>query len=196
MLHRPRGTRTLCSVLCRRTTAQGIRLLALGHVHTRETLSDKPFIAFPGNIQGRHIRETGPKGCLLVSVDESHSCDVEFRPLDVVRWGLETVDVSEAVSVDDVLTQCSERIESAHETAEGRILACESYSLAKLDCMTSCFRNDIPLSTKFGRLLPMSVQGMYGSKDPHRERPFVSRGATRWYRTTPRARSSHCFKKR
>ena len=35
---------------------------ALGHVHTRECLSEDPPIHFPGNVQGRHIREAGPKG--------------------------------------------------------------------------------------------------------------------------------------
>ena len=47
--------------------AKGYDYWALGHVHTREILATatRP-IVFPGNIQGRHIRETGPKGCLLV----------------------------------------------------------------------------------------------------------------------------------
>lgn len=102
---------------------KGYDYWALGHVHTRETLSNKPFIAFPGNIQGRHIRETGAKGCLLVSVDETHSCSVEFRPLDVVRWELATLDISNAVSIDDVLALCSTKIECAHDAADGRVLA-------------------------------------------------------------------------
>ncbi len=68
--------------------AKGYDYWALGHVHTRETLSsDGPHIAFPGNIQGRHIRESGPKGCLLVTVDERRCVSsVEFTPLDVLRW--------------------------------------------------------------------------------------------------------------
>lgn len=102
---------------------KGYDYWALGHVHTRETLCEKPFIAFPGNIQGRHVRETGPKGCLLVSVDETHACSVEFRPLDVVRWEVATIDVSNAFSVDDILALCSTQIESAHREADGRILA-------------------------------------------------------------------------
>ena len=32
-------------------------------------------IVFPGNIQGRHIREPGPKGCLLVTVDDAQNVD-------------------------------------------------------------------------------------------------------------------------
>lgn len=102
---------------------KGYDYWALGHVHTRETLSEKPFIAFPGNIQGRHIRETGPKGCLLVTVDDTQACSVLFRPLDVVRWEVATIDVSSSVSVDNVLALCSTEIERAHRAADGRILA-------------------------------------------------------------------------
>ena len=102
---------------------KGYDYWALGHVHTRETLSEKPFIAFPGNIQGRHARETGPKGCLLVTVDDTQACSVEFRPLDVVRWEVAHVDVSNSVSMEEVLNYCSTEIEKAYRAAEGRILA-------------------------------------------------------------------------
>jgi len=64
---------------------------ALGHIHRRslptETKDGKSWVVFPGNIQGRHIRERGPKGCLLVEVDDRGRCiEPEFVPLDVVRW--------------------------------------------------------------------------------------------------------------
>jgi hypothetical protein len=54
---------------------KGYDYWALGHVHKREIVHDAaPVILFPGNLQGRHIREEGPKGCMLVSVegDKSH----------------------------------------------------------------------------------------------------------------------------
>lgn len=102
---------------------KGYDYWALGHVHTRETLSEKPYVAFSGNIQGRHVRESGPKGCLLVTVDDTQAFGVQFRPLDVVRWDVATIDVSSAVSVDDVLALCSTEIERAHRAADGRILA-------------------------------------------------------------------------
>jgi DNA repair exonuclease SbcCD nuclease subunit len=59
---------------------------ALGHIHSREILSEDPLIIFPGNPQGRHIGETGPRGCMVVTVDEKGSSSLEFRPLDTVRW--------------------------------------------------------------------------------------------------------------
>ena len=66
---------------------KGYDYWALGHIHKREILHESdPVIAFSGNLQGRHIRETGPKGCLLVHVDHDHSIEVEFQSLDVFRW--------------------------------------------------------------------------------------------------------------
>src|SRR5690606_30287584 len=59
---------------------------ALGHVHDRRRLNESPPIWFSGNLQGRHPRETGAKGCLLVTVDDTGKAEVAFRPLDVFRW--------------------------------------------------------------------------------------------------------------
>lgn len=59
---------------------------ALGHVHARETLHREPDIVFPGNIQGRHIRESGAKGCMLVEVNARQKLEATMRPLDVFRW--------------------------------------------------------------------------------------------------------------
>ena len=42
---------------------------ALGHVHAAEIVSRDPYIVYPGNIQGRHARETGAKGAMRVSVE-------------------------------------------------------------------------------------------------------------------------------
>jgi DNA repair exonuclease SbcCD nuclease subunit len=66
-------------------SAAGYDYWALGHVHTREVVSEHPRVVFPGNLQGRHANETGPKGCELVTV-EAGRIEAEFIPLDVVRW--------------------------------------------------------------------------------------------------------------
>jgi hypothetical protein len=62
-----------------------------------------PPIVFPGNIQGRHIRETGAKGCQLVTVDDRGRPALEFVPLDVFRWHELTVAADGAKRGDDVL---------------------------------------------------------------------------------------------
>lgn len=102
---------------------KGYDYWALGHIHIRETLCEKPYIAFSGNLQGRHIRETGAKGCLLVTVDESLHCQVDFRPLDVVRWELAILPIGQLVSIDDLLDSFAKKVQAAHDAAEGRVLA-------------------------------------------------------------------------
>jgi DNA repair exonuclease SbcCD nuclease subunit len=82
---------------------KGYQYWALGHVHTRQDLIDDPPVIFPGNIQGRHIGETGPHGCLLVQVDERHRIVREFVPLDVLRWYVCNVDATGAVDAEAVI---------------------------------------------------------------------------------------------
>ncbi len=78
---------------------------ALGHVHTRRVVHEDPLIVFPGNLQGRHVRESGAKGCYLVTVDERHQCDLEFVPLDVFRWAVCEVDATDADRPEDIVDQ-------------------------------------------------------------------------------------------
>ncbi len=60
---------------------------ALGHIHQREVVRDAhPRIVFPGNLQGRHVNETGSKGCELVTVEGGAITSAEHISLDVVRW--------------------------------------------------------------------------------------------------------------
>ena len=59
---------------------------ALGHVHKRQIVHEYPHIVYPGNTQGRNIRETGEKGCYLVNVDDDHVSNIDFVPLQVVKW--------------------------------------------------------------------------------------------------------------
>lgn len=103
--------------------SKGYQYWALGHVHKREELSEDPWIVFPGNIQGRHIREAGPKGCTLVTVEGGEIVEVEHRDLDVMRWSVCELDVSAAETVDDIYEQVREGLRSALDAAEGRPVA-------------------------------------------------------------------------
>lgn len=103
--------------------AKGYDYWALGHVHKREVLHQAPNIAFPGNTQGRHILETGAKGCLLVTVGDNHEMTPEFRPLDVVRWERCAVDASEAQVAADVLDLLQERLGDLLGKSDGRAVA-------------------------------------------------------------------------
>ena len=82
---------------------KGYDYWALGHVHRREVLLENPWVVFAGNTQGRHARETGPKGCLLVTVSGSARPALDFRPLDVVRWEVVGIDAGGAERGYDVV---------------------------------------------------------------------------------------------
>lgn len=96
---------------------------ALGHVHAREVLHQSPWIVFPGNLQGRHARETGEKGATLVTVEEGRIVQVEHRTLDALRWVRCEVDARMASSVDEVIELCREALAREADAAEGRIVA-------------------------------------------------------------------------
>ena len=105
--------------------AKGYDYWALGHVHHGVVLHQNPHVVFPGNLQGRHIRETGPKGAYLVSVEDHEIVELRLLHMDVVRW------IHLQVSVDgcDRNAEASERVRAAVEQAidagaEGRLLAC------------------------------------------------------------------------
>lgn len=69
---------------------------ALGHVHDFERVSEDPPIVFPGNIQGRTIRETGAKGAVIVSVADRAVRAIDRIDLDVIRWVRADIDCSGA----------------------------------------------------------------------------------------------------
>ncbi|HEX9619515.1 MAG TPA: DNA repair exonuclease, partial [Polyangiaceae bacterium] len=102
---------------------RGYDYWALGHVHTREVLHENPWVVFPGNLQGRQLRESGSKGATLISVDGASIARVEHVALDVVRWAFVAVDVAEAANPDDVLELVSRELARAAQEAEGRLVA-------------------------------------------------------------------------
>ena len=85
---------------------------ALGHVHLRQCLSENPGIHYPGNIQGRTHRESGPKGGLLVELTADAPAAVEFRSFAPVRFETVTVEGLEEADTLDLLLA---RIEAAWE---------------------------------------------------------------------------------
>ncbi|HSL60544.1 MAG TPA: metallophosphoesterase [Desulfotignum sp.] len=96
---------------------------ALGHVHKQEIVSEDPFVVFPGCIQGRHIRESGPKGCVVVTVEEDAVTQMEPVSLDVLRWTLTDIDLTDMEDLRDVLETVREAIEQERAQAEDRPLA-------------------------------------------------------------------------
>lgn len=101
--------------------AKGYSYWALGHVHQREVLREEPWIVFPGNLQGRHARETGPKGATVVTVDGG-VVEVAPRVLDDVRWVRCDIDASGAASADDVVDRVRLGLRRETESASDRLV--------------------------------------------------------------------------
>jgi DNA repair exonuclease SbcCD nuclease subunit len=105
-------------------TNKGYDYWALGHVHQASVLHEKPHVVFPGNLQGRHARETGAKGATLVTVEDGDIVDLSMIPCDVVRWAVLSVSLTDAERFDDVIDRINDAVEAAIPTADGRLLAC------------------------------------------------------------------------
>jgi DNA repair exonuclease SbcCD nuclease subunit len=56
---------------------KGYDYWALGHVHQKCILHERPHVVFAGNLQARSIRETGPKEACLVTVDGGEVTDTQ-----------------------------------------------------------------------------------------------------------------------
>lgn len=105
--------------------AKGYDYWALGHVHQGVILNQYPHVVFPGNLQGRHIRETGPKGAYLVSVEDHEIVELDLLHTDVVRWAHLQVNVDGCDSNADALERVRHAIERGIDSdADGRLLAC------------------------------------------------------------------------
>lgn len=102
---------------------KGYDVWALGHVHARKVLGEDPLILYPGNTQGRHARETGPKGCTLVTVEDGEVASHVFQDLNVVRWEVITVDGLGLASATDIVDAVTAAVESAMGQGGGEILA-------------------------------------------------------------------------
>ena len=104
---------------------KGYDYWALGHVHHAQILHERPYVIFPGNLQGRHIREIGPKGACLVTVEDGEVTDAQLFPGDVVRWAQLSVPVDDCAGVTDAVDCVRAAVESAvARDADGRLLAC------------------------------------------------------------------------
>ncbi len=99
----------------------GISYWALGHVHTRQVLSDRsPTVVYPGNSQGRHPNEPGARGVYLVDVDDDGTVNLDFRAVDTVRWERPALDISDMATEQDLIDGLHQGMEAALEGSTGR----------------------------------------------------------------------------
>jgi exonuclease SbcD len=97
---------------------------ALGHIHAPGARRfAQPAVVYAGNPQGRHINESGPRGCYLVEVD-GHEAQLHFRETAAISWEARQVEVSGLSHLTQVAGHLGEVVEAARPqgAAQGLIL--------------------------------------------------------------------------
>jgi DNA repair exonuclease SbcCD nuclease subunit len=92
--------------------AGGMDYWALGHIHRFQVLRESnPAIVYSGNTQARHMRETGEKGCCLVTLNKNTDPLIQFISTDTIRYVHGEVDLSGTISLDEVIDAVSSKCE-------------------------------------------------------------------------------------
>jgi len=104
-------------------TSKGYDYWALGHIHKREIVAEDPMVVFPGNIQGRHIKETGKKGVTIVTVEDGLITKKKQLSVDVLRWAICEVDLSECETNSEIYDTIRSAMDNEKSMVDGRTLA-------------------------------------------------------------------------
>lgn len=83
---------------------------ALGHIHLSQILHSDPYIVYPGNIQGRHRKETGPKGFYDVRLENSETT-LEFIRTSAVCFDSLEVSCKGIIHMNELMDACTEAVE-------------------------------------------------------------------------------------
>lgn len=102
---------------------RGYDYWALGHVHDHTVLAREPWVVFPGNLQGRSVRECGPKGAVFVDVVDGRVMGVEPVVVDRARWAHLTVDLTDVAEESVALRRVEDAVRPVAQEAEGRLVA-------------------------------------------------------------------------
>ena len=116
--HAPYAPRTVADLASR-----GYHYWALGHVHEYEELSRDPWVVFPGNLQGRSVRECGPKGAVLVETTDGEVSQVRRLIVDSARWSSIEVSLSGIDTEREMLDAIRKAMASHAEDAADKLLA-------------------------------------------------------------------------
>ena len=172
-----------CSV--QELAAKGYDYWALGHVHEYQILHTNPHVVYAGNPQGRHVRELGAKGVVLVEVSDGVVTELEFREIDVLRWYRETVTLADSDAIDELYDRVRDRLRAVQSAAAGRFAAirleidgrCPAHRrlvrdewrqqvVTDLRALAGDFRNDLWIEKiKFRTRSPLDVEALRRGPD-------------------------------
>ena len=134
---------------------KGYDYWALAHVHQAAVLHERPHVVFCGNLQGRHIRESGPKGASLVAVEDGQVEEISPLHVDCVRWTHLPVPVDHCGAAADAIDLIRQAIEDAVERDVARPSARvqDRADGTDRDCTANCSRRRITSLPRRGRRL-------------------------------------------
>jgi len=96
---------------------------ALGHIHKFRVLRESnPAVVYSGNSQARHMRESGEKGCCLVTLKKKMDPSVQFIPVDAVRYIQGEVDLSGTITLEEVIHAVRSKCEDFADQTKQRDL--------------------------------------------------------------------------
>jgi DNA repair exonuclease SbcCD nuclease subunit len=96
---------------------------ALGHVHRHAVLGEDPWIVYPGNTQGRHANEPGPKGCVVIDVDAGAIEGIRFVDTSVMRFHRLEITLDREDAAPELHDKVSAAIADAVVASDGRLAA-------------------------------------------------------------------------
>lgn len=94
---------------------------ALGHIHKRQIVSEFPPAIYPGNIQGRNRKETGAKGCYLVTIDNGLTA-YHFIETSPIVWDSVTINIEGDSGFDTILNDCRDHLEQIRSDDQAFLL--------------------------------------------------------------------------
>lgn len=99
---------------------KGFDYWALGHIHIHSVVSEEPLAVYPGNIQGRNRKESGPKGCCLVELN-GKDADYAFVETAGFIWETKKID-TRGYTADRLLEAMRRELDREQGDAGGRML--------------------------------------------------------------------------
>ncbi|WP_336489500.1 metallophosphoesterase family protein [Methylobacterium nigriterrae] len=119
--HAAHATYAPCSIAD--LQGRGYDYWALGHVHDYAELCRDPWVVFPGNLQGRSIRECGAKGAVAVEVADGRVRSLRRLIVDHARFHQLAVDLAGAADEREALQAVEAAFRALAAEAQGRLLA-------------------------------------------------------------------------
>lgn len=91
--------------------SRNIDYWALGHIHKGAIVNEIPYVVYPGNTQGRNIKESGEKGAYLVTVTNSIVTSMDFFRTCDILWTTVEADITGVENMKDLVKKIADDIE-------------------------------------------------------------------------------------